>query len=116
MRVSKSLNLRVAGAVALAIAVFVGCVSSSWDAVRKRDTVAAYNQFLRDHPNSSYAAEARQRMAAQMDQAEKAERADYVIDNGDTLEAGREATRIVCERLQLDLMRWMASSSLGPAG
>ena len=60
--------------------------------------------------------EARARMAAQMEQAEKAARADYVIDNGGTLEAGHEATRIVCEQLQLDLMRWMAGSALGPAG
>ncbi len=60
--------------------------------------------------------EADERMAAQMEQAEKAELADYVIDNGGTLEAGREATRIVCEQLQLDLMRWMAGSPLGPAG
>jgi dephospho-CoA kinase len=60
--------------------------------------------------------EAGQRMAAQMEQAEKAERADYVIDNGSTLEAGREATRIVCEQLQLDLMRWMGGSPLGPTG
>ncbi len=62
------------------------------------------------------AGEAGERMAAQMEQAEKAELADYVIDNGGTLEAGREATRIVCEQLQLDLMRWMGGSPLGPAG
>ncbi len=56
-----------------------------------------------------------QRMATQMDQAEKAARADYVIDNGGSFDAGREATRIVCERLQLDLIRWMEGSPLGQA-
>jgi len=59
--------------------------------------------------------EARQRMAAQMDEAEKSARADYVIDNGGSFDAGREATRIVCERLQLDLIRWMEGSPLGQA-
>lgn len=59
---TNSWNLRTAGAVALAAALFVSCADSSWEAVRKRDTVAAYNQFLRDHPNSAYADEARQRL------------------------------------------------------
>ena len=59
--------------------------------------------------------DARRRMESQADQAEKAVRADYVIDNGGTLAAGREATRIVCERLDLDLMRWMEGAALGPA-
>jgi hypothetical protein len=52
----------MAGAVAIAASLIFGCADSSWDAVRNRDTVAAYNQFLRDHPNSGYADEARQRL------------------------------------------------------
>jgi dephospho-CoA kinase len=59
--------------------------------------------------------EARDRMAAQMAQVEKSARADYVIDNSGTLESAREATRIVCEQLQLDLVQWVADSPLRPA-
>ena len=59
---TNSWNLRTAGAVALVATLFISCADSSWEAVRRRDSVAAYNQFLRDHPNSSYADEARQRL------------------------------------------------------
>ncbi|MBW2415068.1 MAG: hypothetical protein JRG76_11230 [Deltaproteobacteria bacterium] len=61
MRVSMTRKLGTTGAVAL-LALALGCADSSWDAVRKRDTVAAYNQFLREHPNSSFADEAEQRL------------------------------------------------------
>ena len=54
-------NLGTAGAVAL-LAVALGCADSSWEAVRERDTIAAYNQFLRENPKSSYADEAEQRL------------------------------------------------------
>lgn len=62
MRITNSWNLGTATAVALAATLLISCADSSWEAVRRRDTVAGYNQFLRDHPNSSYADEARQRL------------------------------------------------------
>ncbi len=40
-----------------------GCADSSWEGARRADTVAAYHQFLRDHPRSGRATEAEQRIA-----------------------------------------------------
>jgi len=57
--------------------------------------------------------EAERRMAAQMEQAEKARRADYVIDNGGTLEAAHAATRAVAGGLRRDLVRQLAGEPLG---
>jgi len=47
--------------------------------------------------------DARTRMGAQMPQKEKAARADYVINNGTTLESLRDATQQVAESLRTDL-------------
>lgn len=46
---------------------------------------------------------ARRRMRAQMDQEEKARRADYVIDNGGSLEETREKVERLVESLRADL-------------
>lgn len=49
--------------------------------------------------------QARERMAAQMEQAEKARRADYVVDNGGSLEATRSQVDRLLRRLGEDLQR-----------
>lgn len=55
----------VLAVVALAIAALMttACAPSSWDAARRRDSVAAYYRFLRDNPGSRYEARARERIA-----------------------------------------------------
>lgn len=58
-------------------------------------------------------AEARQRMASQMDQERKAQMADYVIDNSGSLEEAREKSRLLAGMLRRDLMRQMAGEPLG---
>lgn len=55
------------------------------------------------------------RMAAQMNQERKAELADYVIDNGGTLEATHASVRVLGERLQQDLERHAAGEPLDRA-
>jgi hypothetical protein len=50
-----------------------------------------------------------------MDQYRKAELADYVLDNGATLEAIHEATRRLAGLLRRDLVKQMAGEPLGPA-
>jgi len=50
-------------AVLLVGGLLVGCVESTWEATRRLDTVAGYNQFIRDHPDSGYVGDARERMA-----------------------------------------------------
>jgi dephospho-CoA kinase len=55
-------------------------------------------------------------MASQMDQARKAELADYVIDNGGTLEAAEQATRAIAELLRRDLVHHIAAEPLDAAG
>jgi hypothetical protein len=55
-------KLRTAGAMALMALLVVACADSSWEAVRKKNTVAAYHQFLRDKPDSEHAGEARERL------------------------------------------------------
>lgn len=59
--------------------------------------------------------EARQRMGSQMEQDRKAELADYVLDNGGTLEEIQEVTRRLAGLLRGDLTRQMAGEPLGPA-
>ena len=55
---------RTAGGAVLILATFwLGCVESSWEATRRLDSVAAYNQFIRDHPDSQYIDDAQERMA-----------------------------------------------------
>ena len=34
----------------LAAILTTGCVSGSWKGAKRKDTVGAYHQFLRDHP------------------------------------------------------------------
>lgn len=58
---------------------------------------------------------ANQRMASQMDQYRKAELADYVLDNGTTLEEIHEATRRLAGQLRRDLVKQMAGEPLDPA-
>ncbi len=57
--------------------------------------------------------QARRRMASQMDQQRKTDRADYVIDNGGSLEDARLETRSLADMLQRDLARHMAGEALG---
>ncbi len=63
MRATNRVFLQVAGLLTLVAALVAGCASSSWDGVRRKDTVGSYHQFLRDHPSSRHAAEARERLA-----------------------------------------------------
>jgi hypothetical protein len=51
--------------VALLLLVFClsGCASSAWRAARASDTPSDYHRFLRQHGDSEYAAEARERLA-----------------------------------------------------
>jgi hypothetical protein len=55
-------NLRNLGIVCGLAALALACAESSWEAARRLDTVAGYNQFLRDHPNSPRQTEAKERM------------------------------------------------------
>jgi len=57
VRVRHTLSI---GTVALVMAI--GCMETSWGAARRVDTVAAYNQFIRDHPESQFLDAARERM------------------------------------------------------
>ena len=41
----------------------LGCVGGAFDSARRADTAAAYHRLLREHPDSPYADEARQRLA-----------------------------------------------------
>jgi dephospho-CoA kinase len=68
---------------------------------------------LEDRGLSVY--QANRRMASQMDQHRKAELADYVLDNGGTVEELSEATRALAGSLRRDLVKRMASEPLGPA-
>ncbi len=56
-------DLRLVGTLTLLAAFAAGCMSSSWESVRNRDTVGSYHQFLRDHPNSRHAERAKERLA-----------------------------------------------------
>ncbi|MFQ5515466.1 MAG: tol-pal system YbgF family protein [Myxococcota bacterium] len=49
--------------VALLAGVSLGCAESSWEGALEKNTVAAYNRYLRDHPDSGHAADARERIA-----------------------------------------------------
>ena len=55
---SLSLHLKFVLAFAL-----VSCAGQGWDQVREQDTPAAYRRFLAEHPRSSHAMEARERVA-----------------------------------------------------
>ncbi len=57
--------------------------------------------------------EAQRRMASQMDQAEKARRADYVIENAESLEDARRKVQILAELLRADLAKAAAGEPLG---
>lgn len=47
--------------VLAALVVSLGCAGGAWKQARKQDTLASYHRFLRDHPDSRYADEARMR-------------------------------------------------------
>lgn len=53
MRVSMTRIVRTAGAMALLATLGAGCAGNSWEVVRERDTVAAYNRFVRENPEAS---------------------------------------------------------------
>lgn len=55
--------LRALGLWTLGGSLLFGCADSSWEGARRKDTVGSYHQFLRDHPASRYAPEARERLA-----------------------------------------------------
>ncbi len=48
--------------MALLAIVTLGCAETSWEGTLTRNTVASYNKFLRDHPNSSMVPEAKERI------------------------------------------------------
>jgi len=56
--------------------------------------------------------EAGRRMSSQMEQSRKAARADYVVDNGGTLDAAHQATRKLAGLLRRDLVKRMADQPL----
>jgi len=58
--------------------------------------------------------DATRRMRAQMAQEKKAALADYVIDNGGSLEATHQATRALAGMLRRDLVKHLAGKPLGP--
>jgi hypothetical protein len=62
VRSRKQACIRVLGLIALATFCGSGCMETSWAAARRSDTVAAYNQFIRDHPDSQFIDSARERM------------------------------------------------------
>ena len=49
--------------LALALIGLLACAGTAWERVRAEDTAAAYHGFLRDHPDSEQAPEARARLA-----------------------------------------------------
>ncbi len=59
----RTLRRWIGAALLAGCGLTLGCVESTWEATRRLDTVAGYNQFIRDHPDSSYVADARERMA-----------------------------------------------------
>jgi hypothetical protein len=63
VRPSLSRLSRGAALAALLSVLSLGCAVNSWDDARRADTVAAYHQFLRDHPGSSHTREAQERIA-----------------------------------------------------
>ncbi len=44
------------------VAVLTGCVGAAWRNARSEDTISAYHQFLKEHPDSSFSEEARARL------------------------------------------------------
>lgn len=52
-----------AGVVALLGLLVVGCLQTSWGNARRKDSVAAYHNFLRMHPGSWHSGEAHERIA-----------------------------------------------------
>lgn len=58
-------SVALLGAVAMAIVTLVatGCADSSWEGARRRDTVAAYQRFLRENPGSRLDVRAHERIA-----------------------------------------------------
>jgi hypothetical protein len=54
--------LRSPAVIAFALIGLLGC-TGTWERVRAEDTAAAYHGFLRDHPDSDRASEARARLA-----------------------------------------------------
>lgn len=63
MRAYSKSCIQAAGFTALTVVLATGCVNGSWQGAKKKETVGYYHQFLRDHPNSRFADEARERMA-----------------------------------------------------
>jgi len=55
--------LRSSTILALALMGLLACAGTAWERVRAEDTAAAYHGFLRDHPDSEQASEARARLA-----------------------------------------------------
>jgi hypothetical protein len=49
--------------VVLVVLALASCAGPSWEQIRAEDSPATYRQFLADHPNSKYAAQARERLA-----------------------------------------------------
>jgi hypothetical protein len=49
--------------LSLVAATAIGCADSSWEGTQRTNTVAAYNRFLRDNPDSQHARDAEERLA-----------------------------------------------------
>ena len=78
MRANALAILRLTGTLVAAAVLVTGCADSSWEGARHKNTVGSYHQFLRDHPSSHHAIEARERLAF------------LRVVNGPTLEAFEE--------------------------
>lgn len=63
MRANALAILRLTGTLVAAAVLVTGCADSSWEGARHKNTVGSYHQFLRDHPSSHHAIEARERLA-----------------------------------------------------
>lgn len=50
------------GVLVLCLMAITGCVSGAWKSTLKQDTPAAYHRFMRDHGDSEYADQARERL------------------------------------------------------
>lgn len=62
MRARKQTWIPALGLVLLTLPFGSGCMETSWAAARRTDTVASYNQFIRDHPESRFVGDAQERM------------------------------------------------------
>ena len=63
MRSSAGGFVRIVGALSLVAATTLGCADASWEGTQRTNTVAAYNRYLRNNPDSVHAKAAEERIA-----------------------------------------------------